>query len=179
VRWARSARSTVRLLQNDRCSENGTRREPYPAEATDDVWTSIAVDNIQLEPRINVHDEFPLLWGFPPNNVMELSDIRCLTEEAAVLSRLSPKTLRALENDVQALRLRLQGATFEEIAAALGYRTRSAAWKCVFRARTSRLIELARLVEQLELAESQQRLAAIERRIQALNTGVGVRPRQR
>jgi hypothetical protein len=94
-----------------------------------------------------------------------------------VLSQLSPKLLRALENDVQALRLRIQGATFEEIAAALGYRTRSAAWKCVFRARTSRLVELARLVQQLELAESERWLANIERRIKALNEGLGVRHR--
>jgi hypothetical protein len=51
-----------------------------------------------------------------------VSDARCLTEEPAVLSQLSPKILRALENDVQALRLRIAGKTFEEIASALGYR---------------------------------------------------------
>jgi hypothetical protein len=88
------------------------------------------------------------------------------------LSQLSPKRLRALEHDVQALRLRIDGATFEEIAVALGYRSKGSAWKAVNRAKTARLMELARLVPQLALADSRRQLAAIERRITALNAGV-------
>jgi hypothetical protein len=87
-----------------------------------------------------------------------------------VLSQLSPKTLRALENDVQALRLRIAGNTFEEIALALGYRSKSSAWKAVFRAKTARLIELARLVPRLERAEIARQGAALERRLKATPT---------
>ena len=87
-----------------------------------------------------------------------------------MLSQLSPKILRALENDVQAMQLRIQGATFDEIAVALGYRSKSSAWKAVRRAQTSRLIELARLVPRLECAEIARQGAALERRIKALHT---------
>jgi hypothetical protein len=90
-------------------------------------------------------------------------------KELSVLSQLSPRILRALENDVQALHLRLEGRTFEEIALALGYRSKSSAWKAVDRARTARLVELGRLVQRLNLADTTQRLAAIERRIETLN----------
>jgi hypothetical protein len=119
------------------------------------------------EPRPEIHSLFPSLRGFPPSTHGGVSDTQ------------GSRSLRALENDVQALRLRVEGATFDEIASALGYRTRSAAWKAVYRARTARLLELARLVRQLELVGSQQRLAAIERRIEALNAGVGVRQGRR
>ena len=101
-------------------------------------------------------------------------------EEGIVgLSQLSPKRLRALEHDVQALRLRIDGATFEEIAVALGYRTRSAAWKCVFRARTRRLLELRALLERLPLADAARQLAALERRVPVGPAGGGLRQRRR
>jgi hypothetical protein len=87
-----------------------------------------------------------------------------------MLSQLSPKILRALENDVRALRLRIEGKTFDEIATALGYRSKSSAWKAVYRAKTARLIELARLVPRLERADLARQGAALERRLKARPT---------
>jgi hypothetical protein len=96
-----------------------------------------------------------------------------------MFSRLSPKVLKALENDVQALRLRIEGKSFEEIALALGYQSKGSAWKAVDRAKTARLVELGRRVQRLNLADAKQRLEAIERQIKALNEGdhVGFRRR--
>jgi hypothetical protein len=94
-----------------------------------------------------------------------------------MLSHLSPKTLRALEHDVEALRLRVAGHTFEEIAVALGYHSRGSAWKAVHRAKTARLLELARLLKRLELVDTRRQCAAIERRIAALNGGKASRRR--
>jgi hypothetical protein len=85
-----------------------------------------------------------------------------------VHSQLSPKTLRALENDVRAVQLRLQGATFEHIAVTLGYRSKGSAWKAVNRAKTARLVELSRLVERLERADAERQFAALERRLNGL-----------
>jgi hypothetical protein len=144
--------------------------KPFPAEAMADVFTDIPEGHSPLEQRIEIYDLFPSLWNFPPTPIVPVSDARCLTEESAMLSQLSPKTLRALENDVQALRLRIAGNTFEEIALALGYRSKSSAWKAVLRAKTRRLIELARLVPRLERAEIARQGAALERRIKARST---------
>lgn len=94
-----------------------------------------------------------------------------------MLSQLSPKTLRALEHDVEALRLRIEGKTFEEIASALGYHSRGSAWKAVHRAKTARLLELARLLQRLELVDTRRQFAAVERRIAALNNSKAHRPR--
>jgi hypothetical protein len=92
-----------------------------------------------------------------------------------VLSQLSPKTLRALENDVQALRLRIEGHTFEEIARALGFRSKGSAWKAVNRAKTARLVELARLVHRLERVDAERQFAAVERRLNGLQERGGSR----
>lgn len=88
-----------------------------------------------------------------------------------MFSRLSPKVLKALENEVEALRLRIAGKTFKEIALALGYQSKGAAWKAVDRAKTARLVELARLVARLEQVDAGRELAAIERRVNALQAG--------
>jgi hypothetical protein len=92
-----------------------------------------------------------------------------------VFSRLSPITLKALEHDVQALRLRLAGHTFAEIATALGFRSKGSAWKAVNRAKTARLMELARLVHRLERVDAERQFAALERRVKALQAGKGRR----
>jgi hypothetical protein len=95
-----------------------------------------------------------------------------------VFSRLSPITLKALEHDVQALRLRLAGHTFAEIATALGFRSKGSAWNAVNRAKTARLMELARLVERLGRADAARQFAAVERRLIGLQERGRRRSRQ-
>jgi hypothetical protein len=83
-------------------------------------------------------------------------------------SQLGPKTLKALDNELRAMRLRIQGFTFTQIAAELGYLTRSAAWKAVHRAKTARLVELAHLVAELTITAEERHLEALERRTASL-----------
>jgi hypothetical protein len=83
-------------------------------------------------------------------------------------SQLGPKTLKAIDNELRAMRLRIQGATFTQIAAELGYHTRSAAWKAVHRAKTARLVELAHLVAELIIVDEERHLEALERRTASL-----------
>jgi hypothetical protein len=92
-------------------------------------------------------------------------------------SQLSPRRLQSLENDVKALQLRLQGLTFQQIADALHYRHRGSAWHAIRRAQVSRLRELARLVQRLEVADSERRCAALERRAQAVHAAGQARRR--
>jgi hypothetical protein len=95
-----------------------------------------------------------------------------------VRSQLSPKTLRALEHEVQALRLRIAGHTFAEIATALGFRSKGSAWKAVNRAKTARLMELARLVRRLERVDAERQFAAVERRLIGMQERRGRRSRR-
>jgi hypothetical protein len=98
-----------------------------------------------------------------------------MEEEGIVLSQLSPKTLRALEHEVQALRLRIAGYTFAEIATAIGFRSKGAAWKAVNRAKTARLAELARLVQRLQRADAERQFATVARRLNGRQKGGSVR----
>jgi hypothetical protein len=83
-------------------------------------------------------------------------------------SQLGPKTLKAIDNELRAMRLRIKGCTFTQIAAELGFHTRSAAWKAVHRAKTARLVELAHLVDKLIIADGERHLQALERRTASL-----------
>jgi len=83
-------------------------------------------------------------------------------------SQLSPRTLQALERELQAVELRIQGKSFQEIADALDYRHRASAWLAVRRAKVARLLELARLVERLERIDAERQFAAVERRLKNL-----------
>jgi hypothetical protein len=88
-------------------------------------------------------------------------------------SQLSPRSLLALQRELQAIEMRIQGKSFQEIADALNYRHRGSAWLAVRRAKVARLIELARLVKRLEQVEIARDLAAFERRVKALQAGKG------
>ena len=92
-------------------------------------------------------------------------------------SQLSPRSLLALQRELQAVEMRIQGKSFQEIADALGYRHRESAWLAVRRAKLARLIELAELVRRLERVEVERDLAAVERRVKALQSGKGSRSR--
>jgi hypothetical protein len=118
-----------------------------------------------------------VLVGFLIITGREVSDAGTIMEDMRMLSQLSPRLLRASERDVQAVRLRIAGKTLEEIALALGYRSKGSAWKAVARAKTARLVELARLVRRPERVEVERDLAAVERRVKALQSGKGNRSR--
>src|ERR1700736_4114313 len=66
-------------------------------------------------------------------------------------SPTSPRRLRALENQRQALGLRMAGASFDEIAESLGYANRAGAHKAVMTAIEGTLREPAAQVRELEL----------------------------
>jgi hypothetical protein len=90
-------------------------------------------------------------------------------------SQLSPRSLLALQRERQAIEMRIQGKSFQEIADALNYRHRGSAWLAVRRAKVARLIELAELVQRLERVKITRDLAAVEQRAKALQSGKGSR----
>jgi hypothetical protein len=90
-------------------------------------------------------------------------------------NQFSRRKLAILETDLQALRLRLEGCTFQQISDCLHFRHRASAWKAIRRAKLDRLVELAQLVQRLGVADAQWQFATIERRSKALHERVGVR----
>lgn len=80
-------------------------------------------------------------------------------------SGTSPRRVEAAEKQARALELRKAGASFAQIAQALGYQNRGAAYKAVHAGIEKILREPAEAVIELELARLDEMLRAIWQRV--------------
>src|SRR5712692_5936332 len=83
------------------------------------------------------------------------------TEQTKAIARVTANRLALRERQAKALALRLEGCTYEEIANALGYRAKSAAFKAVQGALREVTREGAEAVRDLELRRLDAMLAVL------------------